>query len=403
MVDLGFSLDESSSVGSSNFDLTRDALSNALSRIPTSGDNTYRVAVTTFSSGTPTTVVAPTAVTPASIAGDPAGRLHDRLWRRGDRHRRRGDEPHFPVRELGRRVRRHDAVQHHHRWRLLDPRPGGGLHGGRGGGRRRDQLRGHRLRRRRDRPPHGRVPDADHRGDGRRHPRSDDERLRHPGRGLRVLRGGRSTPRCSRSSSTPAAGTTWAAATCRWSRSRPACRSSRSGSRASASCRGGAAADRRAPDGGSPAAPAAGDSTFRVSRGEIRMKVSVSSDPDPERGRDLLVGQAVMVRPAPPGGASSASPNIQTPQGDAPSQAARPELRQGRLLRRRDVRLRAQDDPDDVRGGPQGTAERQRGLRLLGRARARPWQRERRRDQHPASHRRPLPAGALRSGLHDTT
>ncbi|MCF2950253.1 VWA domain-containing protein [Paraglaciecola aquimarina] len=66
IINLGFSLDESGSVGSSNFNLTRDALADALAIIPTTGTNQYRLAVTTFSSIV-TQVIAPTIVSAANI------------------------------------------------------------------------------------------------------------------------------------------------------------------------------------------------------------------------------------------------------------------------------------------------------------------------------------------------
>lgn len=67
LIDLGFSLDASGSVGSFNFNTTRTALANALSVIPTSGPNEYRIAVTTFANGS-STIVIPTIVTAANIA-----------------------------------------------------------------------------------------------------------------------------------------------------------------------------------------------------------------------------------------------------------------------------------------------------------------------------------------------
>lgn len=45
VIDLGFVLDGSGSVSSSDFASAASALSAALSQIPTSGDNEYRVAV----------------------------------------------------------------------------------------------------------------------------------------------------------------------------------------------------------------------------------------------------------------------------------------------------------------------------------------------------------------------
>lgn len=70
IINLGFALDESGSVGSSNFVLTRDALADALIAIPTSGDNQYRLAVTAFSSSSNhKQIIGPTIVTAANLAG----------------------------------------------------------------------------------------------------------------------------------------------------------------------------------------------------------------------------------------------------------------------------------------------------------------------------------------------
>lgn len=66
VIDLGFSLDGSGSVGNFNFGVTRDALADALSEIPTSGANQYRVAITQFGSNVGT-IVAPTIVTAGNI------------------------------------------------------------------------------------------------------------------------------------------------------------------------------------------------------------------------------------------------------------------------------------------------------------------------------------------------
>lgn len=68
LIDLGFSLDSSGSVAFSDFDTTRQALANALSVIPVTGPNEYRVAVTSFSNGSQT-VVSPTIITAANLAG----------------------------------------------------------------------------------------------------------------------------------------------------------------------------------------------------------------------------------------------------------------------------------------------------------------------------------------------
>lgn len=64
-IDLGFSLDGSGSVGNANFNLTRDALADALASIPTSGDNVYRIAITQFGSDIGT-IVPPTRITSAA-------------------------------------------------------------------------------------------------------------------------------------------------------------------------------------------------------------------------------------------------------------------------------------------------------------------------------------------------
>ncbi|MFC3120820.1 vWA domain-containing protein [Agaribacter flavus] len=67
VINLGFSLDESGSVGTTNFNTTRDALADALAVIPTTGAIEYRIAVTTFASGF-TSVIAPTIVTSSNLA-----------------------------------------------------------------------------------------------------------------------------------------------------------------------------------------------------------------------------------------------------------------------------------------------------------------------------------------------
>ncbi|WP_414896735.1 VWA domain-containing protein [Rhodovulum sp. YEN HP10] len=67
VIDLGFVLDGSGSVSSYDFDSATAALSAALSQIPTSGDNQYRVAVTSYGYSS-YTVVPPTVVTAANIA-----------------------------------------------------------------------------------------------------------------------------------------------------------------------------------------------------------------------------------------------------------------------------------------------------------------------------------------------
>ncbi|RKJ98397.1 VWA domain-containing protein [Alicycliphilus denitrificans] len=63
---LGFLIDASGSIGSSNFQTMRNGYAAALNALPT--DGSIEVTVVTFSSGT-TTVVAPTVVTAASLPG----------------------------------------------------------------------------------------------------------------------------------------------------------------------------------------------------------------------------------------------------------------------------------------------------------------------------------------------
>jgi hypothetical protein len=76
LIDLAFSLDRSGSVGSSNYTLVKQGLSNALNIIPTTGTDQYRVTVVSFAS-TVSTVVAPTVVTAASLPGIQAAILGD--------------------------------------------------------------------------------------------------------------------------------------------------------------------------------------------------------------------------------------------------------------------------------------------------------------------------------------
>lgn len=66
VVNLGFSLDQSGSIGTTGFNTTRDALADALSVIPTGGAVEYRLAITKFSSSV-TNVITPTIVTSANI------------------------------------------------------------------------------------------------------------------------------------------------------------------------------------------------------------------------------------------------------------------------------------------------------------------------------------------------
>ncbi|OLS52898.1 vWA domain-containing protein [Rhodovulum sulfidophilum] len=67
VIDLGFVLDGSGSVSPYDFDSATAVLSAAPSKIPTSGDNEYRVAVTSYGLSS-YTVVPPTVVTAANIA-----------------------------------------------------------------------------------------------------------------------------------------------------------------------------------------------------------------------------------------------------------------------------------------------------------------------------------------------
>lgn len=66
-IDLGFVLDGSGSVSTVDYNTARSALASALSQIPTSGPNEYRIAVTSYGSSQ-VTVLAPTVVTAGNIA-----------------------------------------------------------------------------------------------------------------------------------------------------------------------------------------------------------------------------------------------------------------------------------------------------------------------------------------------
>ena len=63
---LGFAVDASGSIGTTNFDLMRTGYANALAALPT--DGSIEVTMVSFASGT-VTVVAPTVVTAASLPG----------------------------------------------------------------------------------------------------------------------------------------------------------------------------------------------------------------------------------------------------------------------------------------------------------------------------------------------
>lgn len=67
VIDLGFALDESGSVATSDFNLSKQGLANALDKIPTSGTNQYRISVIAFDSNA-RTIIAPTIVTAGNIA-----------------------------------------------------------------------------------------------------------------------------------------------------------------------------------------------------------------------------------------------------------------------------------------------------------------------------------------------
>jgi len=67
VIDLGFALDKSGSVGSANYNTTKEALATALGLIPTTGDNQYRVSVVSFGSSV-TVDLAPTIVTADTIS-----------------------------------------------------------------------------------------------------------------------------------------------------------------------------------------------------------------------------------------------------------------------------------------------------------------------------------------------
>ncbi|MEM8775692.1 MAG: VWA domain-containing protein [Pseudomonadota bacterium] len=67
-IDLGFALDESGSVATSDFNLSKQGLANALNQIPTSGPNQYRISVIAFDSNA-RTIIAPTIVTAGNLAG----------------------------------------------------------------------------------------------------------------------------------------------------------------------------------------------------------------------------------------------------------------------------------------------------------------------------------------------
>lgn len=69
VIDIGFALDQSGSVGSTNFNLMRTGLANALNQIPTAGPNQYRIGVVKFNSNATVVVSPPVIITAANKAG----------------------------------------------------------------------------------------------------------------------------------------------------------------------------------------------------------------------------------------------------------------------------------------------------------------------------------------------
>lgn len=67
IIDLGFALDMSGSIGSSNWNLIKSGLSNALALIPTSGPDQYRIGVVAFDDAA-VSVLAPTILTAGNLA-----------------------------------------------------------------------------------------------------------------------------------------------------------------------------------------------------------------------------------------------------------------------------------------------------------------------------------------------
>lgn len=68
VIDLGFVLDRSGSVGSGNWTSVTSGLANALAVIPTAGPNQYRIGVSSFSTGA-SVDVAPIILTAGNLAG----------------------------------------------------------------------------------------------------------------------------------------------------------------------------------------------------------------------------------------------------------------------------------------------------------------------------------------------
>lgn len=67
VIDLGFAIDESGSVSSSNYNLMKQGLAAALNQIPVSGPDTYRIGVVKFDN-TAEVVLAPVVLTAANLA-----------------------------------------------------------------------------------------------------------------------------------------------------------------------------------------------------------------------------------------------------------------------------------------------------------------------------------------------
>ncbi len=76
IIDLGFALDESGSVGSNNYNLVKQGLANALDLIPLTGINQYRVSVVSFDSSA-STIVSPTILDASTLAGVKAAIIND--------------------------------------------------------------------------------------------------------------------------------------------------------------------------------------------------------------------------------------------------------------------------------------------------------------------------------------
>jgi Mg-chelatase subunit ChlD len=68
IIDLGFALDASGSIGTTNFQTARNALAQALGQIPFGGPDTYRVSVVTFANSAQDVVTA-TINSAAALAG----------------------------------------------------------------------------------------------------------------------------------------------------------------------------------------------------------------------------------------------------------------------------------------------------------------------------------------------